>query len=297
MNVILVHGSVETSCERNFIESLEQAALTGYRSFQTGLLDGVEQATMQMEDDPLFNAGYGSVLNWDGEVEMDAAIMDGTTGDCGAVAVIQHVRNPVCVARKVMEETPHVLLAGSGAEKFAHSKGFDYYDPIADIQRESWQRVKKAMDQGKNLSYSAFTGLPVKGCDTVGCVAVYNQQTAAASSTGGSFLKMPGRVGDTPVIGAGIYATPVGAAVCTGLGEGMIKMNAASWALNLVAQGADVVHAAAAVIERLSKINATAGILIVDKMGNAAAVHNSSSFPVAMVVDGEVKQEFSPIKI
>lgn len=296
MNIILVHGSVETSCAPPYLASLRQAALAGYRNFESGLLDAVEKAIMHLEDDPLFNAGYGSVLNLDGEVEMDAAVMDGASGRCGAVAAIQNVKNPICVARKVMEETSHVLLAGQGATRFARSKGFPPFDPVTNQQRASWEKAMAARERGENLEVSAFTGLP-KSCDTTGCVALQNGCAAAASSTGGSFLKLPGRVGDTPIIGGGIYASPKGAVVCTGLGEAFIRHQTAAWVLNLVAQGVNITLAARAAILQLEAEKAVGGILAIDTMGNVAAVHNSDSFPVALVCDGKVIEDFIPERI
>lgn len=296
MNVILVHGSVETSCGPQYLAALRRAALAGYQALSRGILDAVEEAVVVLEDDPLFNAGYGSVLNRDGEVEMDAAIMDGTTGRCGAVAAIKEVRNPVRVARMVMEETPHVLLAGEGALKFARRRGFPPFDPVVDVQRDSWEKAVAALARGDEFRFSAFTGLP-KACDTVGAVAVHNGGTAAASSTGGSFLKLPGRVGDTPVIGGGIYASPHGAVVCTGLGEAFIGCAGAAWTVNLLAQGVGVQEAAMAAIRRLGKTKATGGILVVDKDGHAAGAHNADSFPVALVIDGRAVDDFTPIRL
>lgn len=296
MNVIVVHGSVETSSAPPYLAALRQAALAGYRTFEDGHVDAAERAIMSLEDDPLFNAGYGSVLNLDGEVEMDASIMDGAGGRCGAVAAIQGVKNPVCVARKVMEETNHVLLAGKGATQFARGKGFLPFNPVTGQQRASWEKVMAARRRGENIELSAFTGLP-KSCDTTGCVAVQNGCAAAASSTGGSFLKLPGRVGDTPVIGGGIYASAWGAVVCTGLGEAFIKYQTAAWVLNLVAQGVQVNLAAKAAIMRLAADGAVGGILAIDTKGNVAAVHNANSFPVALVCDGKVIEDFIPVRI
>ncbi|WP_027363875.1 isoaspartyl peptidase/L-asparaginase family protein [Desulfotruncus alcoholivorax] len=292
MNVIIVHGSVETSCDPLYLDSLQQAAITGYAELEKGLIDAVEKTIMVLEDDPLFNAGFGSVLNLDGEVEMDAAIMDGLSYRCGAVAGIKGVRNPVCVARKVMEETSHVLLVGNGANRFAAQKGFLPFDPVTKEQKQFWEKAIA----GEIKSFSPFTGLP-KSCDTVGCIAVCDGNPAAASSTGGSFLKLPGRVGDTPVIGGGIYASPYGAAVCTGLGEAFIRLQGAAWAVNLISQGVSVHDAAKATINRLKSINANGGILVVDNKANVAAVHNSNSFPLALVRDGQVIKDFEATRI
>lgn len=296
MGVVLVHGSVETSCESPYISALQEAALTGHRSLESGIVDAVEKAVMVLENNPLFNAGYGSVLNLDGEAEMDAAIMDGVHKTCGAVAAIKSVKNPVCVARGVMERTPHTILAGEGAQRLAREMGFGPFDPVTAVQRESWRKAMSLRSEKKDLPYSAFTGLPT-ACDTVGCVVMHQGRTAAASSTGGSFLKLPGRVGDTPIFGGGIYASSEGAVVCTGLGEAFIRLNLAGQTLSLIARGVSVLDAAVQAVGQVSELNATGGLLVVDKDGNAAAAHNADSFPVALVIDGEVVRDFQPVKI
>ena len=293
MNIILVHGSVETSCDPPYIASLQQAALAGSEVIDNNLIDAVEKAVIVLENEPLFNAGYGSVLNLDGQVEMDAAIMDGTNLRCGAVAAIQDVQNPIAVARKVMEQTSHVLLAGQGATAFARKMSFPYFNPATDLQRSSWEKISAALAKGEKPNYSSFTGLPT-ACDTVGCVAVSSGCTAAGSSTGGSFLKLPGRVGDTPVIGGGIYASEHGAAICTGLGEMFIRLQAAAWTVNLLAQGVTASEAARSAIRRLFQFGARGGMLVVAANGQAAAVHNTSSFPVALAIDGAIVKDFQP---
>jgi beta-aspartyl-peptidase (threonine type) len=256
------------------------------------MVNAVEQAVISMEDDPLFNAGYGSVLNLDGEVEMDAAIMDGAAGRCGAVAALKSVRHPVSVARQVMEQTPHVLLAGTGAMQFARAIGWPEFDPVTRRQQSAWRQAI-AVRQGNSTDQNDSNN----SGDTVGCIAVCNNRTAAASSTGGIFLKLPGRVGDTPVIGGGLLATKIGAAVCTGDGEAFIKIRAAGAAIDLLERGASVAEAAQEVVIRLNRMQAWGGLLVVDINGNAAAAHNGRCFPVVLVVDGQVAEDFVPIKI
>ena len=296
MSVVLVHGGVETSCQPPYLAALRKAALKGYQYLDISLIDAVEKAVMVLEDDPKFNAGYGSVLNLDGEVEMDASVMDGTTGSCGAVACMKNVKNPICVARRIMENTPHVILAGEGAQRFAREERFAPFDPVTSTQRGAWKKLLKMRSREEQLPFSPFTGLP-KACDTVGCVVAQDGRTAAGSSTGGALLKLPGRVGDTPVIGGGIYASPHGAVVCTGLGEVFIKLHLAGWTLNIVSRGAPVEEAARAAIERVTELKAPGGILVVDKEGNAAAAYNADQFPVALVVDGKAVKDFKPVKV
>lgn len=295
MKIILVHGSVETSCEPPFLKALQRAALIGYNA-KGNILDAVEESVKIMEDDPFFNAGFGSVLNLDGEVEMDAAIMDGETGRCGAVAAIQDVRYPVSIARKVMEETDHVLLAGTGAQKFARRMGYPYFDAVDHTQRDAWERAMNLRKLGKSENISAFTGLPI-ACDTVGCVALFDGYAAAGTSTGGTFLKLPGRVGDSPVIGGGIYASSHGAAVCTGRGESFIEIAGAVQAVNLMAQGMSPDEAGREIISKLSAKKVPGGILVVSSKGEYAAVHNSLQFPVALLIDGKLIENYKPVKI
>lgn len=294
--IILAHGSVETSCEKPFLEGLRKAVLAGYGDGNVNIIDMVEQTVRLLEDNPLYNAGFGSVLNHDGEVEMDASIMDGLTGRCGAVAAIKNVKNPVSVARKVMEMTSHVLIAGDGALKFARNMDFDYFDPIIDTQRESWVTARNLQKSGQDLEFSAFTGLPTS-CDTVGCVVLHRDGVAAGSSTGGTFLKLPGRVGDSPVIGGGIFASPCGAAVCTGRGEAFIEMAGAMRAVSLLEQGLTPEQSGKEIIARIEAKKAVGGILIVNIKGEAAAVHNSSSFPVALMMNGRLVENFKTVKI
>lgn len=294
MNIILLHGSVETSTDSPFLQGLEQAGAVAARvlSSSGSVLDAAEAGVRQMEDNPLFNAGYGSVPNRDGKVEMDASIMDGRTGRCGAVAAIAEVQHPVSVARKVMEDTPHVVLAGQGALQFAREKGFPRFDPLSDTQYRNWKNAI-AQREGSPRVYSLFTGVP-KACDTVGCVVYSNGDLAAASSTGGSFLKLPGRIGDTPIIGGGIYASKEAAVVCTGLGEEFIRRHGASVVTDQIVQGVSVDRAAEHLIRAVSQSQVVGGVLVLDSKGNCAAAHNSDSFPVVLIIDGNRVADFKP---
>ena len=298
MSIVMVHGGVDTSSALQFREVLHTAALAGHRALEAGLLGAAEEAVKILEGSPLFNAGYGSVLNRDGDVEMDASIMDGTTGNFGAVAAIRSVSNPVSVARLVLENTPHVLLAGQGATEFAHTRGFPPVDSRSPRMLEAWQRARDRAKQGLLQEANPFTGLPPdsKPCDTVGCVVFNAGRLAAASSTGGSFMKIPGRVGDTPIPGAGIYASSSCAAACTGLGEAFIETLTAKYVDSLVKQGLHPQEAAERALARLAEKRAKAvgGIIIVDSQGRYGAAHNSRSFPVALLVNGILSGNFTP---
>jgi L-asparaginase / beta-aspartyl-peptidase len=297
MDIVLLHGSVETSTEEPYLSGLEKAAMFSCRCLASNgsVLDAAEAAVRELESNPLFNAGYGSVANLSGKVEMDASIMDGCTGQCGAVAAIPDVEHPVSVARRVMEDTPHVILAGQGALQFARQKGIPPFNPLSELQRINWKRAiaNKLASSEEMDRYSLFTGLP-KACDTVGSVIYADGRLAAASSTGGSFLKLPGRIGDTPIIGGGIYATKDAAVVCTGLGEGFIRLHGASAVVDQIAQGVAVNIAASNIIQKLTQQGIVGGMLVVDSKGNYAAVHNSDSFPVVVMVNGKKIVDFIP---
>ena len=298
MGVVLVHGSVETSCERPFLEVLEDAARRGYGALGAGVLDAVERAVNHLEDSPLFNAGTGSVLNRDCEIEMDAAIIHGLTNRFGAVAAITGVGHPISVARKVLEETDHVFLAGGGATRFAREKGFPEASCVTEGQYRSWQKAKEILSSGGQLEFSAYTGIDIAGSDTVGCVVWSPEgELAAGSSTGGSFLKLPGRVGDTPMLGGGIYASKACAVVCTGRGEAFIETLMAKYIDELVTFGLDPQRAAEAAILRLYELKgATGGVLVVDRQGRIGAAHNTGSFPVAVAVGGMVRP-VEPVRV
>jgi beta-aspartyl-peptidase (threonine type) len=247
---IVVHGgcgrwrSADTAAA---LAGVRAAAAAGRAVLAAGgpALDAVCAAVVVLEDHPLFNAGTGSTLNRAGDAEMDAAVMVGAGLQCGGVAAIRRVRNPVLVARRVMEATPHVLLAGRGALAFARAEGFPDYDPVT---RESRARFR--------------TALAARG-NTVGAVALDAAGVlAAATSTGGTALKAPGRIGDSPIPGAGNYATPHAAASATGQGELMMRALATKALCDLVAAGRSVPAAARTVLAALPAAPEDAGGLV-----------------------------------
>ncbi len=302
MNIIIVHGGVETGTEPPYMEALRKAALAGYNALSVSHLDAAEETVKILEDNPLFNAGYGSVLNFDGEVEMDAAVMDGCTGRFGAVAAITGVAHPISVARLVMEKTNHVLLAGRGAKKFARSQGFPDVDCVYPKMLDAWERAKEKMAGGDRSEACPYTGLDNPGetaCDTVGCVIFNRGMLAAASSTGGSFLKMPGRIGDTPVPGGGIYASGTCAVVCTGFGEAFIVTLTAKHVDSLVQDGVHPQAAAEMAIERLNRLKngAVGGLVVVDSKKRYGAAYNCRRFPVLALLNGVIVSDFMPVKV
>ena len=199
-------------------KGVEKAAEAGYRTLQNGnALDAVVEAVCTLEDNPLFNAGTGSVLNLRGEVEADAMVM--FRGNIGAVGALKRMKNPVKVARLIMEETDHVFLVGEGAYDFARIY-FDEYNPVIKERKERFEELKEKFVKGetrwkKNSALFASYG-------TVGAVA-FDGELAAATSTGGIWLKMKGRVGDSPLVGCGTYAGEKAAISATGVGENIMR--------------------------------------------------------------------------
>jgi len=244
---------------------LKQALEAGYEILvnRGKALDAVAAAVVVLEDSPLFNAGRGSSFNSDGEIEMDASIMDGATLRAGAVAAVRRIRNPILAARAVMEASRHVLLAGSGAERFARKQGLALERP------EYFHTEKRLSALRKNLRN--YHG-------TVGAVALDAAgNLAAATSTGGYTGKLPGRVGDSPIIGAGTYADNRACAVSgTGLGEAFIRAAVAyDVSARLRYSGASLAAATAAALRNVADLGGDGGLIAVDRRGNVAMPFNS----------------------
>lgn len=237
-------------------------------------MDAVESCIRMMEDCPLFNAGKGAVFNAEGKNELDAAIMDGKTGMAGAVAGVTTIRNPITAARAVMEKSEHVMLTGKGAETFAAEQGIEIVSPDYFFTQQRWNdylKIKNRLDSINNVD---------KKHGTVGCVALDKYgNLAAGTSTGGMTLKKYGRVGDTPVIGAGTYADNNTCAVsATGHGEFFIR-NVVAYDISALMKynGLSIEEAANEVVMiKLKKQGGTGGIIAVDKNGNIAMPFNTS---------------------
>jgi beta-aspartyl-peptidase (threonine type) len=289
MSIIIVHGSVETSEEPAFIKGLETAALIGYEKLTDGRLKAIEAAVNELEDNPLFNAGFGSVLNRDGFVEVDGSIMDGDSGKFSSVGAMPQTRYAISVAYRLLEESDHVILAGAGAALFAREKGIPLDNCIVEDQLESWKLARKLLDEGKELNFSLYTGLK-KETDTVGCVICDDDgKLAAGSSTGGSFMKFPGRVGDTPIIGGGIYASDRSAVVCTGKGEAFIQTLTAKFVDDSIRAGKHPQDVAEEAVTRMTRLTGeTGGLIVVDAEQRIGIAHNCNTFPVIVLVDGKV---------
>ncbi len=275
---VLIHGGAGVwvgLADADALAGVEAAAVCAGRILADSgdALDAVVEATALLEDNPLFNAGTGSVLNLDGQAEMDASVMRGHDLACGAVAALTRVRNPVRVARRVMENSAHVMLAGEGALRFARAQGCDDYDPVTERARARWAHQREQRDRG----------------GTVGAIALDRQgRLAAATSTGGTMLKLPGRVGDSPIPGAGTYATPLAAASCTGQGELMMRVLAAKTLCDRVAAGQSPQAAAEGVLADMQRsVGANAGFIVLSRTGDLGATHGTEAMPHAWWREGE----------
>ena len=276
---IIVHGGAgaDSSQAPEFRQGVRAAVLAGWRVLAEGgtALDAVENAVRALEDDPRFNAGRGSVLNRDGTVEMDASIMEGDRLQCGAVAALVGVANPVTVARRVLDSRRHVLLVGDGALAFARSVGIPECDPaslVTDRQRKRHVEL-------------ARKPIPPGG-GTVGAVALdRNGTTAAATSTGGTPGKLPGRVGDSALIGCGTYAdSSLGGVSCTGDGEAIIRVVLAHRALGYLKDADDPDYAAKVAVDLLvEEGRGQGGLILIDWRGRPGYATSTRLMPVAIM--------------
>lgn len=278
--------------EAAYREGLHQALRRGWEVLIDGgaALDAVERAVCVLEDDPLFNAGRGSVFTHNEKHEMDAAIMSGRDLRAGAVAAISGIKNPIKLARRVMEETPHVLLCGEGAEEFAREVGLEFAPPEYFFSEFRYEQLLQARrDEVVRLDHS-----PLKKFGTVGAVACDLQgNLAAATSTGGMTNKRFGRVGDTALIGAGTYADDRTCAVsCTGHGEFFIRTVAAyDVACLMKYRGLTLNDACAQVIfQTLHELGGEGGLVAVDQKGNVALPFNSEGMYRAWITSGHEAQ-------
>jgi beta-aspartyl-peptidase (threonine type) len=287
---IIVHGGAGfwRTDIRMAMVGVQHAALSGSKILAGGgsALDAVEAAVSVMEDDPLFNAGRGSSLTVRGTVEMDAAIMDGRNLEAGAVALVRKIKNPVRLARLVMEETDHILLAGRTAERLASAYGLSTTNPITARRRQMLQRLKKGPRRRSawvRRNPALLRRHPdIIDYDTVGAVAMDSLGNfAAAASTGGITMKLPGRIGDTPQIGSGIYSDNLsGAATVTGWGEVAIRLTLSKAVCLAMANGITAPRAAESAVRTASKrLNGEVGIIAIDRGGKLAAAHNTPYMP------------------
>jgi beta-aspartyl-peptidase (threonine type) len=282
--VLVIHGGagvvakeVTPEKEKAIRADLQRALEAGYAALKSGgsSLDAVTKAIVIMEDSPLFNAGKGAVFNHAGKNELDAAIMDGTTLGAGSIANVHRVKNPILLARAVMEKSPHVMLIGDGAEQFAESVGIELVDPKYFYTEERWQQLQRALREEQEKTADPKKA-PHHG--TVGAVALDSQgHLAAGTSTGGMTNKRFGRVGDSPIIGAGTYANAKCAVSATGWGEYYIRANAAhDICARVEYRGTPLAQAAKEVVmDVVPKLGGDGGVIALDAQGNIAAPFNT----------------------
>ncbi len=295
---IIVHGGarqIAGKTHADHIAGTRRAAQLGLEVLHAGgsALDAVEKAVRAMEDDPTFNAGIGSVLNRAGHVELDALIMDGRTLSLGAVAAVQDIPNPICLARALMEKTDHNFLVGLGARRFAMQNGLPMCvgsDLIVPREVERLQHLQQLADY--SLEREFRPGKSPHPADTVGAVAIdADGHVAAATSTGGAAFKLPGRVGDSPLVGSGAYADDEsGAASSTGHGESIMRVLLAKTATDAIRGGMTASEAAQFAVDLMyRRVGGYGGIIVVDRNGRIGSAHNTSSMPVAWAdADGTI---------
>jgi beta-aspartyl-peptidase (threonine type) len=302
--VLVVHGgawAMPDDMVDAHLRGVTNALSAGWRVLERGgsALDAVEEAVVIMEDDETFDAGRGSFLNRDGKVQLDALIMDGATLRAGGVGCVEHLRNPIRAARKILSESPHVYFVGEGAEKFAAEHGValckneDLIIP-REVERLKQYQAKKPASGAKNAPEMGHPGsvLPPPGSemfapavhdetishDTVGAVALDRDgNIAAATSTGGTLNKAPGRLGDSSLIGCGCYADNLSAAASTtGWGEPIMKLVLAKWTADRISAGNLPEWSAQEAINYLEqRLNGHGGIIVLNREGHIGIAHNT----------------------
>lgn len=295
--VLVIHGGAGTILKKNmtpekeaaYTEALTRALEAGYQAIQAGRssLDAVEEAIQIMEDSPLFNAGKGAVFTHDGRNELDASIMYGKDLSAGAVAGVTTLKHPISAARAVMEKSEHVMMVGPGAEQFAAETGLETVDPGYFRTQHRWDALQKLLKKDSSATeldhdQQSQAGWSEPGDEkfgTVGCVALDREgNLAAGTSTGGMTNKKYGRVGDSPIIGAGTYANNKTAGIsCTGWGEFYIRSVAAFDVSALMEyKGLSVKEATQAVIDKIGDMGGDGGMIALDAKGNVSMPFNTA---------------------
>jgi beta-aspartyl-peptidase (threonine type) len=294
---LIVHGGAgefDEARRPKAVAACRRAVESVWSKLQQGAsaLDAVEEAVRVLESDPVLNAGYGCVLNRDGYPELDAMIMDGRTYKFGAVAAVRRIEHPVSLARWVLERTDHHLLAGEGADRFAQEQGMPLIDPqklIAEYRRKRKPQLQQHQQQTDPYQQQQQQQQDQK--DTVGAVALdHYGNIAVAVSTGGLDGKLPGRVGDSPIAGAGGYAdNAYGGACSTGTGEGIMRSLLTFRAVGFLENGLDVQTAADRAIAIFTeRFQGEGGLIMLDKNGNVGISHNTPTMPVAYMIGSEI---------
>ncbi|MBX3244970.1 MAG: isoaspartyl peptidase/L-asparaginase [Acidobacteria bacterium] len=319
---VIRKGSLSPEREKEYRDKLQEAVLAGYKALQAGKssLDAVEIAIKILEDSPLFNAGKGAVFTNDGKNELDASIMDGKTQAAGAVAGVHRVKNPITLARAIMERSEHVMMIGEGAEKFATEQKIELVDPKYFWTQPRWDALQRILKQEKEKNEKVKEAEGEKGQSekgtpdhqsirnsqtrdphsekpegrfgTVGAVALDKDgNLAAGTSTGGMTNKKFGRVGDAPIIGAGTYANNNSCAVsATGWGEYFIRLSVARDIASLMEYRALPIQQAADLVikQKLQNLGGDGGVIAMDKFGNIGVSFNSEGMYRAYInADGK----------
>ena len=267
-SALIVHGGAGPVPESELADrqaAVERALEAGWERIGAGALEAAVAAVRHMEDEPLLNAGIGACLNADGEVELDAGVMDGRDRSAGGAACLRDVRHPIDLALAVMRDGRHVLLAADGASRFARERGVEMADPSIFITDRKRQEL-------------------AQGADTVGAVARdADGHLAVAVSTGGRTGKLPGRIGDSPIPGAGLYADDRHGAVCgTGVGEAFIRLGLCRVAIVELEHGMEPAEVAKKAIEWLGRsMDAAGGIILMGREGDPQAAFNTPAMPWA----------------
>jgi len=288
--VIVVHGGAgawNPERSQHGLKGVKKAAKTGFEILKHGgsAVDSVTEAVAVMEDAGAFNAGYGSSLNIDKRVEMEASIMDGKTLQAGAVGLLEDIKNPVRLARIVMEKTDHVFVVGEGAEKLAEMFNLERREPTTELRLKYYENQRKALVEGRSrlprLANLVKNHPELFTLETVGAVALDKKgNVAAATSTGGFPLKLPGRIGDSPLIGCGNYAdNQAGACSATGVGEIAIRLVLSKTVCDFMESGKTAQEAVEFAIKlvnrRIPDTYNSMGLIAVDAYGRIGAAHNS----------------------
>lgn len=279
---LVIHGGAGVMSEKSMTSEIQEEYLHVLnRALQVGdsvlthggtCMDAVEKTIIIMEDSPLFNAGKGAVFTHEGTVELDASVMDGKTLGAGAVAGVKDIRNPISLARKVMEKSEHVFLTGNGASQFAIEQGFIPVDNSYFYTKKRYESLQELLKKEREATTNDKHG-------TVGCVALdIFGNIAAGTSTGGMNNKKYGRVGDSPVIGAGTYANnQTGGFSCTGHGEYFIRLGFSRDISALMEyKKLDIRKACQKELEKLTQLGGTGGVIGLDRKGNIAMEFNTS---------------------
>jgi beta-aspartyl-peptidase (threonine type) len=296
---LVVHGgawAIPDDMVEAHLNGVRNAMSAGWRLLQAGgsALDAVEEAVVIMEDDETFDAGRGSFLNRDGKVQLDALIMDGSTLRAGGVGCVERLRNPVRAARKILSDSPHVYFVAEGAERFAAEHGIPLCRNEDLIIPREVERLRELQARAADAEIDLFA--PTISHDTVGAVALDSSgNIAAATSTGGTLNKAPGRLGDSSLIGCGCYAdNQTAAASTTGWGEPIMKLVLAKWAADRVATGSLPEWVAAEAINYLKdRVNGHGGMILLDARGRFGIAHNTPRMAWALKTP---KQESSGIE-